>query len=234
MFRLGPAVVSAVVAALCVGCGPVVKDGTPLEHVASGGQGDYRIGAMDELRLEFLTDETLGRVVRVRPDGKVSLAGTEIKVAGLTVHEASAAILNVYNKFLRDPWLTVEINAYAANRAFVGGEVERSGVQQLTGPTTVLQAITTAGGFKDTARTDEVVVIRYNADGRRIIFTVDLDKVISGKDLRQDVTLMPQDMVFVPRSDIANVDLWVDQYVRKALPLSTSGSASYTYGRTSP
>lgn len=225
--------VAMFVMALCAACGPVVKSGTPLDDAISSDRGDYRIGPMDELRLEFLTDEAFGRVVRVRPDGRISLHnGIELKVAGRTVHEATAAIASAYGKFMRDPWVSLEVNSFAAQRTFVGGEVDKPGVQPLAGPTTVLQAITVAGGFKETARTDEVVVIRYNSDGHRIVFTVNLDNVISGKDLRQDVDLVAQDMVFVPRSDIANIDLWVDQYVRKALPLSTSGSVSYTTGRT--
>lgn len=228
-----PVIFTMVIAALCAGCGPVVKTATPLGEAISSDRGDYRIAPMDELRIEFLTDETFGRVVRVRPDGRISLQnGIELKVAGRTIHEATGAIASAYGKFMRDPWVSLEVNTFAAQRTFVGGEVDKPGVQPLVGPTTLLQAITVAGGFKDTARTDEVVIIRYNTDGRRIVFSVNVDDVISGRDLHQDVELMAQDMVFVPRSDIANVDLWVDQYVRKALPLSSSSSFGYTMGKT--
>ncbi len=97
---------------------------------------------------------------------------------------------------------------------------------------TVIQAVYAAGGLKDTARTDEIVVIRRGEADQRLVFAINLDDAVSGNNLKQDVRLLPLDTVVVPRSDIARVDLWVDQYLRKVLPANLNASAVYTFGTT--
>ena len=86
---------------------------------------------------------------------------------------------------------------------------------------TVLQAISQAGGMKESARVNEVVVIRHGAANQPYAFSVNLEKAIDGTDLRQNISLKAFDIVFVPRSPIANVNVWVDQYLRKNIPIST-------------
>ena len=88
----------------------------------------------------------------------------------------------------------------------------------LTGPLTVMQAIAMAGGLKESARRTQVLVIRQNPEGPSFTAVMDLTKAIDGTDKSQDISLMPYDIVYVPRSAIANVDVWVDQYVRRMLP----------------
>jgi protein involved in polysaccharide export with SLBB domain len=104
----------------------------------------------------------------------------------------------------------------------VDGEVTKSGMVTLVGFTTVLQAISQAGGVKDTARTTEVIVIRRGADNKPLVIPVNLDKAIDGTDMGQDIVLRPFDIVYVPKSPIANVNKWVDQYIRKNIPISIS------------
>lgn len=94
------------------------------------------------------------------------------------------------------------------------------GLFPLVGHTTVLHAIAQAHGFRETARVNEVILIRRGADNKPIVTTLNLEKARDGSDTSQDVLLMPYDIVFVPRSPIANVDLWVDQYIRRLLPFS--------------
>jgi protein involved in polysaccharide export with SLBB domain len=89
----------------------------------------------------------------------------------------------------------------------------------LVGFVSVLQAISQAGGMKDTARTSEVVIIRQDENHNPLVAQVNLRKVIDGTDMGQDIVLKPFDIVFVPKSPIANVNVWVDQYVRKNLPI---------------
>ena len=87
-----------------------------------------------------------------------------------------------------------------------------------TGPLTVMQAISQAGGLKDTARRTQVLVIRQNPDGPFFTSVLDLTKAIDGTDKRQDIALMPYDIVYVPKSAIANVNLFVQQYITQNIP----------------
>jgi hypothetical protein len=63
-----------------------------------------------------------------------------------------------------------------------------------------------------------VIVIRRGAGDAPVVLRVDLKKARDGRNLAQDITLAPLDIVYVPRSRIANVNLFVDQYIRKVLP----------------
>jgi hypothetical protein len=77
-------------------------------------------------------------------------------------------------------------------------------------------------------------VIRQNPAGKPFVTVVDMEKVQRGIDMTMDVNLMPYDMVYVPKSPIAEIDKWVAQYIRNLLPfplpspiptpVSTSGS----------
>ena len=90
----------------------------------------------------------------------------------------------------------------------------------LVGHVTVSQAISQAGGLKEGARATDVVVIRHGVGNRPLPLTVNLQKVYDGTDLQQDIPLKFFDIVYVPRSQIANVNIWVDQYIRRNLPIS--------------
>jgi protein involved in polysaccharide export with SLBB domain len=81
-----------------------------------------------------------------------------------------------------------------------------------------MRAIAQAGGFRDTARRTQVIVIRQNPDGPFFTTVLDITKVINGADKAQDISLMPYDIVYVPKSAIADVDLWVQQYVNSIIP----------------
>jgi polysaccharide biosynthesis/export protein len=102
-------------------------------------------------------------------------------------------------------------------------------VQPLLGPLTVLQAVMVAEGLKDGAQAREVIVLRNDAQGERQVLRLDLKAVMAGQDGANDITLSPYDVVIVPRSGIANLGLWVDQYIRRVLPINLG--FSYTVNR---
>jgi polysaccharide export outer membrane protein len=55
---------------------------------------------------------------------------------------------------------------------------------------------------------------------------LNLEKAIDNSDMSQDVTLKSNDIIYVPKKTIANINVWVDQCIRKNIPLN----ASVTYG----
>ncbi len=120
------------------------------------------------------------------------------------------------------------MRSYGAQQVFVGGEVQHPGYLEFQGgERNLMQVLMAAGGMLPTARTSEVLIVRNNVAGKRIIFSVNTDKIVSGEDLGQDVAIHPLDTVLVPRSDIAQADIWVDQYIRQMLPVPGSVSATY-------
>jgi len=152
--------------------------------------------------------------------------------AGLSTDEIEAALKQAYARDLRDVELSVLVRSFATQRVFVGGEVEKPGMIDLIDGQTVMQALYAAGGMKSTARSDEVVVVRRGGGDQRLAFAVNLDQVVHGTGLGQDMRLQPLDTVIVPRSDIAQVDLWVEQYIRNLLPATPSAGVLYSINST--
>lgn len=201
--------------------GPVVLNPTPVG--APGTQvvqpdEEYRINVGDKLDIKFFYNPELNEQTEVRPDGKISLQLVqEIAVANRTPTDVTKELKEKYAADLANPELTVIVRSFNAHKVFVDGEVNKPGVLGLSGPTTVLQAVAQASGLKETARTNEVVVIRKGKDGVAMAIPVNLESVISGVDLKQDIRLAPYDIVYVPKSNIAMTNKWVDQYIKQTI-----------------
>ncbi len=180
----------------------------------------YRLHAGDELEIRFSYTPEFNTLVVVRPDGKVNLPLVgDVAASGMSPAQFVEQAKLRYQPHLSQREISVNVRNYGARRVFVGGQVAHPGVQSLVGQVTVLQAIMVAEGFRDDARTSEVVVIRRAEAERPMVFSLNMDDVISGHDLGQDIVLEPSDIVVVPRSRIGNINLWVDQYIRRNLPI---------------
>jgi protein involved in polysaccharide export with SLBB domain len=217
-----PRVIILLVLSLALNCcGPysqnAVKVGAPGTLVPPTPQ-EYRIAIGDKINVKMFYNPDLNQEVTVRPDGKISLLLVhEVQAAGLTASELTQQLTESYGKYLQQAEIAVIVSSFGGERVFVGGEVGEPGVRELVGPTTVLQAVALAKGFKDTARLDEVLVIRRDENNKPFMIALDVNKAMKGIDLQQDIYLQPYDIVLVPRSNIANVDLWVMQYLGQTI-----------------
>jgi len=183
-------------------------------------QNEYRINVGDELEIKFFYNPDLNENITVRPDGRITLQLVhDVMAAGLTSAELTTILTDRYSTEIKKPEIAVIVRSFSAQRVYIDGEVNTPGMLDLIKPLTVLQSISLAGGLKDTARTGEVIVIRRQTENKLQIIPVNLEMAINGTDLRQDVFLTPYDIVFVPKSPIANLNQWVDQYVHKIIPI---------------
>jgi len=206
------------------GCGPAAVKPATLEQgnaISRGAQGaEYRLQPGDELDIRFYYNPELNTSVLIRPDGRISLPlANEVQAAGLTPAGLTQQLRSSYERELRRPEISVIVRSFNSQKVFVGGEVASPGVIQALGPLTVLQSVTQAGGFKETARLNEVLVIRRDPNAAEpIVIPVDISSVVDGTQTGQDIALMPFDVVYVPKSPIANVNKFVDQYIRQNIP----------------
>jgi len=217
-------IVKMLVAILFLSSCSVVRNPTPLDYpgvqAVAIPTDDYHLQIGDQLDVKFFYHPELNESVTVRPDGRISLQLVqEIKVLGMTPLQLAEKLTKAYSAELDKPSITVIVKTFNTHRVFVDGEVYKAGLVPLIGPMTVLQSISQGGGLKDTARTNEVIVIRRVAENKVASLVVNLDYAIDGTDMRQDILLQPNDIVFVPKSPIANVDVWVDQYIRRLIPV---------------
>lgn len=186
----------------------------------------YQIRPGDVIAVKFYSTPQYNEdSLLVRPDGSVSLPYVgDIRVAGRSTAQIEADLRQRYSSELAPPrngesMVTVIVRQLGSYQVHVGGEVARDGRVLLRGNLTVLEAIQRAGGFLDTADPEHVVIIRNEGEHRRTGYVVDLEQVIDGSNPSQDVALEPSDIVYVPRSTIASLNLIVEQYIRKMLPL---------------
>lgn len=211
-------------------CAPVVKNPVPLPSLAQHQQPavkEYRIQASDQLEVKFFYNPELNEQVIVRPDGRISLQlANDVMVAGLTPAELTDQLRKKYAAEIEKPEITVIVRSFTSQRVFVDGEVNKAGLIALTEPMTVLQSISQAGGIRDTALLKGVIVIRRASENKLVAMQLNLENALDNSDMTQDISLVPNDIVYVPKSTIANIDVWVDQYIRRLLPFSTG----ITYG----
>jgi protein involved in polysaccharide export with SLBB domain len=190
--------------------GPVTVGDTP-----------YQIHPGDELEIRFFHTPDQNVILPVRPDGFISLPmAYEVRAAGRTAEELRQDLVQRYGRELQSPEIAVIVRTFSGFQVHVGGEVDKPGVLEISGTRTVLQAIFEAGGFLPSASPADTVVIRLEPDGGIQIVPVDLERLLEGKSARGNLNLRPFDVVFVPRSPIGNVNKWVDEYIRKNLPIN--------------
>lgn len=189
----------------------------------------------DELDVKLTYNPEFSDRVQVAPDGSIylPLAG-QVQAAGLTPTQLAEALRDRFGKDLRRPEVAVIPRALTSNQVYVGGQVNRPGVYGLNPRMGVLQAIATAGGLNDAAKIEEIVLLRRSPEGKPMLRTFDLRKQFSGEEGINDIPLARFDMIFVPRSDIAEVDLWVEQYITRTLPFDRTFSYSVGAGATFP
>ena len=179
----------------------------------------YRLAPGDVVDLKFTYNPELNDTVTLRPDGCISLQRIgDVRAQQLTPLELAARVNEQYAKYLRHPDASVIVRDFAGQKAYVGGEVVAPGTVDLRGGMTSLQAILKTGGLRPTAKLDNVILIRYAGDERAEVRKLNVKRLLEGRD--QDPPLSQYDVLFVPRSAIGKIGLFVDQYVNNVIPRS--------------
>lgn len=192
--------------------------------------GLYVLQKGDEITIKVFRLPELEETLRVRPDGKISLQLLDdIQAAGLTTKELRAKLATGYSEFFQDPKVSVILRNGADLKVYLGGEVGQPGVVPLLGDLTALSAVLQVGGFKTTAKTDSVILIRNNGHNAPVVQKLNLKGALNtGKG---DIDLRPFDVVYVPASRIAHVDRFMDQYGRQVVPANLNGGFTYLLGQ---
>jgi polysaccharide export outer membrane protein len=152
----------------------------------------------------------------------------DLKAWGLTPAQLAQELDKAYLSELRSPDAVVHVKNMPSRLVYVQGQVTKPGSFPLEPGMTAVQAISDAGGLTDEAA-NEAVLIRRDYCGQPSGIPVNLAKAMSSPEAKKDIGLMPRDVIVVPRSTIANVDLFVKQYVTGLMPvppyLSIAGPA---------
>lgn len=249
-------IIIAIAITLMTGCGNPVSHlpefrqnsvTTPQPIPAVRGGAYYRLVPYDQINVRFPYHpeqdskptglnsqpgglQSIGTALQIQPDGNITLdsVGT-IRAAGLTPDELAKLIADKASARLRDPQVIVTIVQYAPRRVFVGGEVNQPGPVQIQEGMTPMQAIFDRGGFKDTAQKDGVVLIRDAGSENPQIGRIDLFGSLE-KGTPEVITLLTNDVIYVPMTGIGRASTWIRQHLREILPIELIGAAGMAAG----
>lgn len=159
---------------------------------------DYIIGPEDMLQVSIWKNEAMSRTLPVRPDGKISLPLLhDITAAGLTPLQLRDKIAAALAEFMPNPEVSVSVMQVNSYRVSVLGEVQKPGVLQLKAPTTVLEALALAGGFRDFASPSKIVIFRKDASGQTQKLRFNYNRAV-GSAGEDNIALKSGDVVVVP------------------------------------
>jgi len=158
----------------------------------------YSVAPGDVLRISVWKEPELSAEVFVRLDGMITvpLAG-DVKAAGKTTDQIATEVRTRLRAFLEVPQVTVTVSQAVSARFYVLGEVTTSGAFPLTGRITILQALALAGGFREFAKRDRIVVIREGRGERRAIL-FNFRDLEAGINLEQNIAVEAGDTLIVP------------------------------------
>ena len=166
----------------------------------------YLLKAGDVLQLSFPLTPDFDQIVTVQPDGFVTLRLLgDISVAGRTLPQLTEQLTSAYGKMLRNPLLTIDLKEFEKPFFVVGGEVGHPGKYDLRTDTTVIQAVSIAGGFRETAKHSQVLLIRRVSEGWAEVKSLDVKKMLRAKNVSEDLFLRPGDTVYVPKNTLSKV-----------------------------
>lgn len=170
----------------------------------------YELRSNDVLEITFEFTPEFNQTVTVQPDGYIGLRGAgEVHIAGQTVPEVTELIRAAYGKILNNPSIAIVLKDFEKPYFTAGGAVGRPGKYDLRGDTTVAEAISIAGGFTDSAKHSQVLLFRRISrdwmEGR----IIDVKKMLTQKNLGEDLHLQPGDMIFVPQSAMSKIRRYI-------------------------
>jgi|SRR5262245_30414426 len=179
----------------------------------------YRLEPGDAVQIRYTHHPEMAQDDLIPPDGKINakLVG-EIDVTGMTAEQLEQLLVQRTSDQLKAPEVVVSVTRFSEKLVYVGGEVARPGTFPYRRGLTPLQAVAASGGFRDTARVDSVILVRGGADNKFVARKLNLEQVVTD-GVKEPIRLAPHDVIFVPRTDVADANIWVRQHITDMIPL---------------
>ena len=173
----------------------------------------YTLGPGDEMHIRlFGRDDLMRQFIQVTPDGRISyLQAHNIKAKGLTIDELRESLDAALKIYYQSPKVIITPTRFSSKRYHLLGSVRDSGSYKLSRPTTLIEAIAGARGFKtgyfdhNTVELADLARCFLVRDGEKL--NIDFQKLFHSGDLTQNVYLEPEDYIYIPSSIVNEIYL---------------------------
>ncbi len=194
-------VMAGIALMLVAACAEVPREA--LEEIGRPLPKDFLLGPEDVVEVTVWRNQDLSRTVVVRPDGMISLPLIgDVQASGLTASGVGEKISKRLSEYKENPSVSVSVKEINSYSIFVVGEFVRPGKYSLKSYTTVLQAVSLAGGFNQYASKNRMAVMRTirhgAADERQVRIPVRYDDLVMGKGEVGNFRLLSGDTIVVP------------------------------------
>jgi|GEM_PF-425291 len=197
----------------------------------------------DEIEIFVWQNPELSKNVLVGPDGYISypLIG-RIEAAGLTVSQLEEKIKEKLSEYIKSPQVSVTLKKFvsrvsvtrkknigqvsvtlkkfAGNKIIILGEVNYPGIYTYKGSLNLIEAIALAGDFTSEAHQRSVILVRGDIINNPDILRVDMVEVITKGIADEEIILQPNDIIYVPRTFVANLN----KFIQDISPLINTAS----------
>jgi len=163
---------------------------------------NYILQSGDLVEIKVFMEPDMDRVLRISSNGTVTypLIGN-VKIGGYCVSDAEEQLAERLKYYIKSPQVSMLIKEYSNKMVYVLGQVKKP--SEISIPPektiTVLEAITSVGGFTDIANTSKIKVLRME-NGKQKSIDVDVNAITKQGNKSLDIELIPGDVVFVPQS----------------------------------
>ena len=208
--------------------------GTPTKQGAIGSMrpsAEYYISPGDKIEVFVWQNPDLTRDVQIRDDGKLSypLVGT-LKAEGLTIDQLQDGIKAKLSEYVRAPQVTISVKEAAGKKIVILGQVHYPGIYTFTGTIDVIEAIAMAGDFTPDGRRESIMIISDNLTANPKVRRLDALTALRKGMMTSECLLKPNDVVYVPRSTIADFNRFLNDIAPTISTLSnffTMGTNGY-------
>ena len=163
---------------------------------------DYQIGSGDVLSITVYGYDELKTKARVSETGSIEfpLIGT-VQVGGMKTSAAAGRIEELLaDGYIVKPQVQIYIEEFKSKKVAALGPFNRPGLVELSGPTTLLELISKAGGLhKDAGET--ITVTRDTEGGQQQIITIDVKKLIEDGDAASNIPILGGETVAVAKGE---------------------------------
>jgi polysaccharide export outer membrane protein len=174
------------------------KGGPEADHKSDAGSSvdtnSYKVGPADVLNIRVWNEEKFSGPVTVHQDGKITLPLVgDLPAGDTTPKQIEKEITEALAKYVVKPLVTVTVQEVGSKKYYLDGMAAHPGEYPLAVPTTVLEAISKAGGLQDFANAKKIYILRGD---KRIPFNY--KDVLHGKNMQQNIPIQPGDHIVVP------------------------------------